>query len=471
MDNKELKRMIPSAINKVFEHYESTAELTLNEANRPIVVDKNGVPPSQIIKMILMSDSLGRAQVIIPSDCLLDVDVLNRAIGRSLEALPNEDVSSLIARYSLTELPAIPDITGLPSVIDARVLANDEIYVESGEPGQLIKLSKEAFTISTKKAKEASFVVPLSAIQCNPTSTSNDLQEINQAIEKFTSLRIKQRLEDTLELPPLPQSAQDIIKLRSDPEAGSDELADIIERDPSLAAQVVSWASSSFYNAPGKVKSVHDAIVRVLGFDMVMNLAMGLALGRTLKVPDDESKGYLPYWHQAMWIALGTTALISKIEPAYRQSFGLSYLSGLLHNFGYLVLAHVFPPHFKLICRYADANPHVDSAYIEHFLLGITREQVGSQLMSVWNMPEEVTTALRHQKNDAFEGTFSEYSSILHLTHHLLAEAGVLISTEAPIDEGIYERLHIKKEDADAAIAKLLENKEDVAGVAGMMSR
>jgi len=471
MDKKEFNKMIPSAINKVFEHYESTAELTLNETNRPTVVDKTGVAPSQIIKMILMSDSLGRTQVIIPSDCLLDVDVLNRAIGRSLEALPNEDVSSLIARYSLTELPAIPDITGLPSVIDSRVLENDVIYVESGEPGQLIKLSKEAFAISTKKAKEASFVVPLNVIQCNPVSASNDLQEINQAIEKFTSLRIKQRLEDTLELPPLPQSAQDIIKLRSDPEAGSDDLADIIERDPSLAAQVVSWASSSFYNAPGKVKSVHDAIVRVLGFDMVMNLAMGLALGRTLKVPDDESKGYLPYWHQAMWIALGTTALISKIEPAYRQSFGLSYLSGLLHNFGYLVLAHVFPPHFMLICRYADANPHVDSAYIEHYLLGITREQVGSQLMSVWNMPEEVTTALRHQKNEEFEGEFSEYSNILNLTHHLLTKAGILAGAGATIDDGIYERLHIKKDDADAAIAKLLENQEEVAGVAGMMSR
>lgn len=471
MDKKELTKMIPSAINKVFEHYESTAELTLNETNRPTIVDKTGIDPSQIIKMILMSDALGRVQVIIPSDCLLDVDALNRAVGRSLEALPNEDVSSLIARYNFTELPAIPDITGLPSVIDTRVLVNDVIYVESGQPGELIKLSKEAFSISTKKAKEAAFVVPLGTIQCNPVSASNDLVEINQAIEKFSSLRIKQRLEDTLELPPLPRSAQDIIKLRSDPDAGSDELADIIERDPSLAAQVVSWASSSFYNAPGKIKSVHDAIVRVLGFDMVMNLAMGLALGRTLKVPDDESRGYTPYWHQAMWIALGTTALISKIEPAYRQSFGLSYLSGLLHNFGYLVLAHVFPPHFMLICRYADANPHVDSAYIEHFLLGITREQVGSQLMSVWNMPEEVTTALRYQKNEAFDGEFSEYANILNLTHHLLAEAGVLAGAGKGIDESIYERLHITKDDADAAIAKLLDNEEDVAGVAGMMSR
>ena len=51
------------------------------------------------------------------------------------------------------------------------------------------------------------------------------------------------------------------------------------------AAQVVSWAASPYYAAPGKIKSVHDAIVRVLGFDLVLNLALGLALGRSLSLP------------------------------------------------------------------------------------------------------------------------------------------------------------------------------------------
>jgi len=463
--------MIPSAVNKVFEHYQSTEALAFDDANRPEIVDRQGVPLSKIIKLILMSDTLGRVQVIIPADCLLDVDALNRSLGRTLEALPNEDVSSLMARYSLTELPAIPDITGLPAIIDTRVLANQDVYVESGEADKLIKLSQTVFSVSTRKAKEVSFVVPLSDIPCNTASSSNDLKHINQAIEKFTSLRIKQRLEDTLELPPLPQSAQDIIKLRANPDSGSDELADIIERDPSLSAQVVSWASSSFYNAPGKIKSVHDAIIRVLGFDMVMNLAMGLALGKTLKVPKDEPKGYAPYWHHAMWVALGTTAIIGKIEPAYRPGFGLSYLSGLLHNFGYMVLAHVFPPHFSLICRYIEANPHLDSAYIEHYLLGVTREQVGSQLMSVWNMPEEVIIALRHQKNNAFDGINAEYANLLNVTQSLLCEKSVFAAPAQTVSDSVYERLHLNKDDASEAIDRLLDNRDEVVSIANLMGR
>ena len=463
--------MIPALVNKIFEqNVEQNAE-QLSSADQPQVVESANVSHDKIIKMLLMSDTLGRIQVIYPANGMLDVDALNQKIGRSLEALPDEDVANVIAQYELIKLPAIPDITGLPAIIDEQVLELDEIYLESDTSEQLIKLSKAAFSVLTKKARVTSFVVPISQIHCNLSKPSSDLEQINQAIEKFTSLRIKQRLEDTLELPPLPQSAQDIIRLRANPDAGADELADIIERDPSLAAQVVSWASSSFYNAPGKIKSVHDAIIRVLGFDMVMNLAMGLALGKTLKVPQDQPAGYAPYWQQAMWMALGTTSLISKIEPSERPSFGLSYLSGLLHNFGYLVLAHIFPPHFKLMCRYIEANRHLDTTYIEHFLLGITREQIGGQLMSVWNMPEEVITALRHQKSPASAEEHAEYACLLQLTHHLLAAEGLLPGGPQEIDESLYDRLYISKEKAHESIQQLLDSQEDVAVIAQLMSR
>lgn len=463
--------MIPVAVSKVFDFYQRSEKLQLTEDNQPVLVPREEISASKIIRLVLMNDELGKVQVMVPSDCLLDVDRLDKALGRSLQALPNEDVSNLIERYQLNSLPAIPDITGLPAYVDERIYDNNEMYVESDDPSQLIKLNKEVFELTTEKARRLSFAVPIEQLASKLVKTSDDVAQINQAIEKFTSLRIKQRLEDTLELPPLPQSAQDIIKLRSDPDAGADELADIIERDPSLSAQVVSWASSSFYNAPGKIKSVHDAIVRVLGYDMVMNLAMGLALGRTLNVPKEEPKGYTPYWHQAMWMALGTTSLISRIEPAYRPGFGLSYLSGLLHNFGYLVLAHIFPPHFALICRYIEANPHLDSAYIEHHLLGITREQVGSQLMSVWNMPTEVITALRHQKNSNFDAANSEYANLLLVTHSLLAKGGVLPGPAPEISDELLEHLHLPREEAALAIAQLLESRDEVVSVANLMGR
>jgi HD-like signal output (HDOD) protein len=127
-------------------------------------------------------------------------------------------------------------------------------------------------------------------------------------VNNFTTLRMMHRLEETLELPPLPETASRIIELRVDPYADARQLSTVVETDPSLAAQIVSWASSSYYGYSGKVNSVQDAIVRVLGFDLVSNLALGLALGKSLNLPKDAPQGFTRYWQQAVY---GATAMES----------------------------------------------------------------------------------------------------------------------------------------------------------------
>lgn len=460
--------MIPSAVSNIIENKASGSPATEN-TQRLTLVDPQQAQQDKVVNMILMHDVLGRMQVILPANSLLDVDQLNEQLGRDLVALAPDDLDSLRAKYSLSALPALPGITGLPAVVDTSVLSMDVVYLESGTPDKMIQLDQDVFSGLLSDAKEASFSVPVSSIDLNRSNTSQDLEQIHNAIKKFTYLRIQQRLEDTLEVPPLPQTAQKIIHLRVDPEAGINELANIVESDPSLSAQVVSWASSSFYSAPGKIKSVHDAIMRVLGFDLVMNLSMGLALGRTLQLPKEQPEGYEPYWQQSMWMATAAGALVNSIPKEHRPGFGLVYLSGLLHNFGYLVLAHVFPPHFSLMCRYIEANPHLDSAYVEHFLLGITREQIGSKLMAVWSMPDEVIVALRHQKNSQFDGVNSDIANLMYIARSLLSENGLWVGPAQPIPAEMYERLQLDPEKAKQAIVELIEAKDEILKMAGML--
>ena len=61
-----------------------------------------------------MHDVLGWMQVLVPANCLLDVDGLNSKIGRELQALSPNDEASVRAKLSLAYLPAIPEITGFP---------------------------------------------------------------------------------------------------------------------------------------------------------------------------------------------------------------------------------------------------------------------------------------------------------------------------------------------------------------------
>ena len=245
----------------------------------------------------------GNLQAVCRQDDLLDINALNQQLGRDLQVMKRRDQVRAQERAGLAELPALPSLTGWPSVVDERVDSLQAVALSLGAQNLAMVMPAADFRALTANAERAAFAVVPETIAVNLDRPERDRDQLHSAIKKFTGLRIQQRLEDTLELPPLPETAQRIIHLRVNPNAVMGDLVDIVESDPSLAAQVVSWASSSFYAAAGQVKSVHDAVSRVLGFDLVMNLAMGLALGRALKQPQDHPEGYVDYWQQAIWQA------------------------------------------------------------------------------------------------------------------------------------------------------------------------
>ncbi|WP_372965324.1 HDOD domain-containing protein [Marinobacter sp.] len=428
------------------------------------------VKSQHLLRMVLLNDSEGNLQAICRRDDMLDLDALNKSLGRDLRVMQRREQVRVNQRSGLQELPALPSLTGWPTVIDRRVDELDCIALELVEQNLAVMMPADDFRKLTAGADRDDFSVETQSIAVNLSDPSADLGQLQFALKKFTSLRIQKRLEDTLELPPLPETAQRIIHLRVNPNAVMGDLVDVVESDPSLAAQVVSWASSSFYAAAGQVRSVHDAVSRVLGFDLVMNLAMGLSLGRALNPPQDHPDGYVGYWQQAIWQAQSAGVLASMMPRGQRPMFGLAYLSGLLHNFGHLVLAQVFPPHFKLVCRSLEVNPNIDSSVIEHYLLGITREQIAAQLMENWGMPEEVTLAIRYQKNLAYNGPHSVYARVLWLGRQLLTSRGVALGAGEPVSDEAFEELGLDREAVERQFDELVENKDSIMAMAGMMS-
>lgn len=431
------------------------------------IVEVNG--DSHALRMVPLEDYQGKLQVICRKADLLDVNRLNKNLGRDFRVISRKELYRIRERLGVESLPALPSLTGWDTIVDEAVDSQPVVTLSYKPGGPQIELPSEAFHVITADAQRMKLATPATDIRVNLSEPQRDREQLHSAIERFTNLRIRQRLEDTLELPPLPETAQRIIHLRVNPNAVMGDLVDIVESDPSLAAQVVSWASSSFYAAAGQVRSVHDAVSRVLGFELVMNLAMGLSLGKALKPPEDEPDGYIGYWQQAIWQAQAAGVLSAMMRRGERPSFGLAYLGGLLHNFGYLVLNQVFPPHFRLVCRNLEANANLDSSLVEHHLLGITREQVGAQLMENWGMPDEVVVALRHQKNPAYDGPHAVYAHVLRLGRQLLIERGVNLGPSLPLEADIYERLGLDAEAVADQFDGMMDNRDSILAMAGML--
>jgi HD-like signal output (HDOD) protein len=253
-----------------------------------------------------------------------------------------------------------------------------------------------------------------------------------------------------------------LVELRSDPSAGIDDLVPLVRGDASLAAQVMSWAASPYYAAPGDVHSVEDAVIRVLGFDLVVNLALGVAMGKALSVPEDTPRDGVPYWEQSVYIAAAAERLCKKIPAEIRPKPGLVYLAGLLQNFGYLILAHLFPPHFSLLSRYIEANPHLPLEFVEKQVLNVTREQVGSWLLENWGLPDVVVEAVRHHNDLAYEGLASNEAKLLHIVSRGLRARQMADGPAEQVPDKVLAELKLTQVDIDSALTQVSESKVEL---------
>lgn len=414
-------------------------------------------PAAACVQAVLLDDEVGALMVLFPQSQLLDLNRLAELTGRKLTAVPMPRLRQMLDKHQLKVLPGIPALTSSPCQYEKSLLDVEQVFIQSGETGLLLEIEREPFKRLLAKASASSFGQDVKAIRPNLDRPDDDTREISQAVQAFTARRIQKRLEETIEIPPLADTAQKIMKLRVDPNASIDDITGVVETDPALAAQVVSWAASPYYASPGKVRSVEDAIVRVLGFDLVINLALGLALGKTLSLPKDQPQQATPYWQQSIYTAAVIEGLTRAMPRAERPEAGLTYLAGLLHNFGYLLLAHVFPPHFSLICRHLEVNPHVCHTYVEQHLLGISREQIGAWLMKLWDMPDELSTALRFQHDPGYDGEYSAFPNLVFLATRLLRSRGIGSGPQDEIPDELLERLGLVREKAEDVVSKVLE--------------
>ena len=421
------------------------------------VVDHPLLAAESRVQAILLDDEVGALMVLFPQNQLLDLSRLEELTGRKLQAVPMARLRQMLDKHALKALPGIPALTSSPCLFEASLLQAETVLIESGEQGLLLAIEQTAFKRLLSKATVGQFGVAVAGIRRNLDRPHDDTQEISHAVQAFTARRIQKRLEETIEIPPLADTAQKIIKLRVDPNASVDDITSVVETDPALAAQVVSWAASPYYASPGRIRSVEDAIVRVLGFDLVINLALGLALGKTLALPKDAPQQATPYWQRAIYTAAVIEGLTRAMPRPERPEAGLTYLGGLLHNFGYLLLAHVFPPHFTLICRHLEVNPHLSHSYVEQHLLGITREQIGAWLMKVWDLPEELVAALRFQQDADYTGAHAAYPNLLLLATRLLRTRGIGDGPVQEVPEALLASLGLSRVKAEEVVSQVLD--------------
>jgi HD-like signal output (HDOD) protein len=360
---------------------------------------------------------------VLPADHVLDFDALCKLLHRDLELVPGNQLTTIFDDCEPRSYPPLAPAYDLDVIVDTSLDKLDIVTFEPGVHTSLVQMSSRHYRSILGDALSGRFSRPASTLRTD--NSNNPDQILTHVVEQFTPARVKRDIEEFHELPALPATAAQILQLAANPNANARQLAEIIGQDPGLSAQVLRYANSSMYGYAGSIKNLQTAIARVLGFEYVLNLALGFSIGTALRVPQDGPFGLEAFWQHSVYAARLVEELTQCLPGKHRLPRGTAYLAGLLQNLGRLVLGHTFQPEFFILNRFAQANPDMPTCELERHVLGVTHDQIGAWLMEAWGLPKELIVAVRHHHDEGYWDQHAVYSQLVLVANRALALHGI----------------------------------------------
>jgi len=383
--------------------------------NLDAAVIASGRSQSEFVRASLLIDLNGVVMAVHRFDSALDPDAVNRFTERRLQPLTARQTSHLFADCQPGFVPPLGAPWDLPVILDEDVASAEQVIFTGGSDDTLVSMDGRSLRLALAGARSGHIVIR------------------GQGSEKAAGLTLEEvadRLQKLYRLPPMPALALRILRLTADNNATARQLAELIEFDPSLTAQILRYARSALFNYPGKIHSVQEAVTRVLGFDRVAHIALGIASVRAFDVPRDGALGMDNFWRHSLYCAFLTQGL----AEASGRDKGLGYLCGLLHNFGLLLVGHLFPAEFDELNSLRETNPDASMHTLEQEVFGYSTEPdilavghgaIGGILHRLWQLPEPVIKAAGMHQHPGYRGEHEDYVWLVQLANALLKGQGV----------------------------------------------
>lgn len=285
-----------------------------------------------------------------------------------------------------------------------------------------------------------------------PESTSglsgNVLKIKNEALETLF-----QRLS---ELSSLPSIALRIIEAAVDEGSDAEDLRQLIEKDPALAARIIRIVNSSFYSLRQEVADLKSAIA-LLGTKQIRNVAITVFVSRQFRASNDkESLDRDQLWNHSM--AVGA---ISRMVSKYTREGDAeeAYLAGLLHDIGLLIIDQHLVRHVPRIQQIMADGKTLHQAAEE--VLTFDPCQLGAYVAWRSHFPPRLVSAIEfHLKPADFEDEDRTLTDIVTLSEYLATSSGSGITKDAEplaLDDAVLERLGLDETRLSEVESKVAE--------------
>lgn len=195
-------------------------------------------------------------------------------------------------------------------------------------------------------------------------------------------------------LPPLPSVAHDVLSRLNDEFVDGNDVADVVGRDPGIAARLIGLANSAYFGLSRPVGSMREVVNRVLGVDTVRSLAVALAARQAFDSSLCPAFDTKHFWVHSLLTAESVKKVAHRDSEASDDERELAYVTGLCHNLGMLVLACIEPDRTHGVLQY-HLTDGAEEALAKSFvrMFGASHREMTHHIAVHWELPEIVVEA------------------------------------------------------------------------------
>lgn len=207
------------------------------------------------------------------------------------------------------------------------------------------------------------------------------------------SAKIDLMVKHTGRLFSFPFAIVKIMDIADSASSGAEDLAKVINGDPSLCTTILKVANSVHFASRNKeIRNAKEAIIRI-GFNEVKTIAIGLELMKVLPNQDTFGFNHMDFWTYT----IGRAIVMEKLGKHLRlPDQAIAFLAGLLADLVVLLLDACFPQVFQIILKkMADTSATFELS--GKAVLGFYPSEFIVKLLEQWRLPADLIYAIKMQ--------------------------------------------------------------------------
>ena len=272
-----------------------------------------------------------------------------------------------------------------------------------------------------------------------------------------TAEQLRLAVRELNNLPAMPVIAHKLLALKLDTDEGERQMMLLIEQDPLISAKLIGLANSPMLGASRKISTVKEAAL-LLGLKKVKSIATGIAMMSLVRKPIGRFDPQ-EFWLHNMAVAFAMLPVVRAMPSKLRPADDLIFLTGMLHDIGFLALAHLNSQlSDDLLTRMLiESDRPVTS--IEDELMGISHAELGAEFAQHWGLPNEIVAVLRHHHTPDAAGAEEglPLARIINVTEKLLTATGLHEFVGYQVSDAEWAALGIDPDDAEEIAAQASE--------------